>query len=623
MKIFFIKSQILAEQKNKFYQFFAICRLGRLNKKWLAISFVFLLIATTLEGFSFSLLVPFLKQASNQGSYEGWRNIPVVSDILARIGFSQWSSRIEWLLAVIVVIACLRQVILYVSQVLYQSVTLTFETRIRAEGFERMLTFGCGYFDRQKKGEIHNILMRYTQEISAMLADVFFVCQHALFGLIYAVVLLKVSPQLCLISIILIPLFYFTFRGILKKIHALYRKILKQEQKNHGVSYDIFSNIKLIKGFAQEDWEKRQFFQHEKGRAKDGLMAYALYYLISPVQEIFITLGITVIIWISYLHMFKNDPAFLIKLIVSLLLFRRTLSAVNAVLTYWAQILRRVQCFQEFYQLLTPSADKEILIEGTKSLTEIANGIQYAGVTMRYKGQKNVLNGVSFFIPKGSFTAIVGTTGSGKTTIADLLLRFYEYQEGDILIDGVSLRDYSLKSLRGAIGQVSQETLVLNDTVFNNIKYAKPEASESEIMEAAKNAHVLEFLARQNDGMQTVVGDKGVKLSGGELQRLSLARVFLRDPKILILDEATSALDSISEKLIQSALHKLTRYNRIIIAIAHRLSTIAEADRILVLENGRIVEQGTKEKLLETKGAFYKFWQAQQVIGSDDKPLGC
>ena len=609
----FMHNETLSGQKKKLERLLAVCQLGQLKKKWLGTSFTFLLIATALEGFSFGLLVPFLKQASNQGRYEGWRNIPVVNDILTHIGFYEWSARIEWLLIVIVVVVCLRQVVLYASQVLFQAVIYSFEAALRATGFARMLTFGCGYFDRVKQSEAHNVLMRFTQEIPYLLTDVFFFTQSVFFTMVYAIVLLNVSVHLCILSIVLMPLFYFMLKGLLSRIQFLYKQILRHEQAGHGDSHDAFANLKLVKAFNREAWEAERFQQNEKARAKDSLMAHALYYLMAPTQEVFATLGLAAIIWISYSFLFQNDPSFLIKLIVSLLLFKRSLSAINSALSHWAQIMRRANYFRELEELLELSADKQIAYGGARLLNAIKSGIEFRGVSMGYEPSRLILEDVSFCIPKGSFTAIVGATGAGKSTIAELLLRFYDYQSGDILIDGISLKEYDISSLRRAIGYVPQETLVLNDTIYNNIKYAKPDAADSEILEAVQKANVGEFVQRQSEGLNTIGGDKGVKLSGGELQRLSLARMFLRDPEIIILDEATSALDSISENLIQDSLKSFCDGRRIVIAIAHRLSTIQNASQVIVIADGRVVESGVYQDLLERRGAFFKLWDAQKT----------
>lgn len=587
--------------------------LGQLRFRWLALSLALLFIATIFEGFSFGLLIPFLKQAAGMGTYEGWRNIAVIGPLLQKINFESLSSRVDYLLIVIVLAVIIRQAASYSSQLLYYIAVQLFETRLRMVAYERILSYGCSFFDNVKKGEIHNTLMRFTQEIADLCRHSFTLLQALFFVTIYLIVLVNISLPLSVTAIAMAPLFYFLLRVLFKSIHRFYKKILKQEQSAHGFSFDIFSNIKLVKSMGREKDERDKFNQHERGRCRDSVLAYSLYLLIPPLQEILMTIGIGSIIWIALNYYLKDDSSFLIKLIVSLLLFRRAVGVLNNFFSNVPQVIRRLPYVQEYERLVDPSK-KGIVISKGQALQDIKKGIEYREVSMSYAETSNetVLHNISLFIPAGSFTAVVGTSGAGKSTLMELLPRFYDYQKGDILIDGVSLREFDMQSLRASIGFISQDTLVLNDTIYNNIRYAKPNASEEEIKEAAEKARVSDFIKNLPDGIHAFIGDKGVRLSGGELQRLAVARVILRKPKILLLDEATSALDSVSEQLIQESLEEIAS-NCTTIAIAHRLSTIRHATQVVVLEQGRIVECGKPEDLIAKKeGRFSRYWQAQK-----------
>ncbi len=586
-----------------------LAALGQLKIHFLAASFVLLLIATVFEGFSFGLLVPFLKQAAGMGAYEGWKSIPVVGTALKTMHFESISHRIDWILFIIVAAVIIRQLTAYGSQMLYYAATLMFEAKLRIAGYERLLSYGCSFFDSSKKGELHNTLMRFTQEVAEMMRQIFALFQNSFFAVVYIVVLINVSPPLSITAMVLAPIFYGFLRTIFSHIHRLYKQILRHEQKNHGLSYDVFSNIKLVKAMGRESDESENFKTTEQGRARDNILAYSLYLVVAPLQEILMTLGIAVIIWVAFAFYFKNDPSFLIKLIVSLLLFRRALSVLNSFFSTYPQVIRRIPFVQE-YRALVEVSDKEVVSSGSKAFVTLAKGIEYRGVSMGYSDKEPILHNVSLFIPTGSFTAIVGASGTGKSTLVELLPRFYEFQSGEILIDDIPIRQYDLKTLRQSMGFVAQDTLVLNDTIYNNIVYAKPNASEAEVLEAADQAKVSDFTKGLANGLYTAIGDKGVKLSGGELQRLAIARVILRKPQILILDEATSALDSVSEQMIQETLDHLAK-GRTTIAIAHRLSTIRHADLIVVIDHGEIAEQGTLDNLLSRKGLFYRYWQAQ------------
>jgi len=595
--------------RNKALNLKSLMTFGQLRTGLLSASFVLLLIAAIFEGFSFGLLVPFLKQAAGMGAYEGWKNIPFLGQTLKSLHFEGVSHRIDLLLCIIVCAVIFRQVCSYVSQVLFYSATSIFEANLRINGYEKLLSYGCVFFDSVKKGEIHNTLMRFTQEVAELMRQLFGLCQNLFFLVIYILVLINVSIPLSLTALAIAPLFYGVLRSLFNTILGLYNKILKQEQKNHGLSFDVFSNIKLVKAMGREKDESRTFKEQELGRTRDNVLAYCVQLLIGPLQEVLMTMGIAVIIWISFAYYFKDDPSFLIKLIVSLLLFRRTVGALSSLFSSYPNVIRRLPFVREYRNLLEPS-NKGLISFGNMELDNLHKGIEYRDVSMGYSKNQPVIKDVSFFVPVGSFTAIVGASGTGKSTLVELLPRLYEYQSGVILVDDIPLHEFSLDSLRRGIGFVSQDTLVLNDTIFNNIAYAKTNASEKEVLEAAEKAKVTDFTKKLPEGMRTQIGDKGVKLSGGELQRLSIARVILRSPKILVLDEATSALDSISEKLIQDSLTVLAK-GRTTIAIAHRLSTIQNADSIIVMDCGRVVEQGTMEGLMKNKGLFFNYWNTQ------------
>lgn len=587
----------------------ALFKLGRLKTCYLFISFCLLLIAAAFEGFSLGLLVPFLKQAAGMGNYDGWKTIPLMGTLLKQLQFEKLLHRIDLILILLVLVVFIRQVATYMSQVLYGFVTYSLEERLRVLGYQKLLSYGCSFFDAQKKGEIHNVLMRFTQQVAYLLSALFSIWYSIFFACVYIVVLWKVSPQLCLISFVLGPFFYLFTHNLLHVIQRLYRQILKNEQSGHGLSLDIFSNIKLVKALGREEIEAKTFARFERSRAKDSILAHNIQGVISPLQEVLMTAGLALIIWISFNYYFKNDPTFLIKMIVSLLLFRRALQSFNGLISSAPEILKHYPYVGALNRLLDES-DKHVVRYGTKRLAAIKQGIEYRNVSMGY-GDSVTLKNISCFISAGSFTAIVGASGAGKTTLVELLLRFYEYQAGDILVDGISVRDYDIVSLRRSIGFVSQETLVLNDTLYNNIIFSRPEATRAEVLTAARKAHVLEFVENLEKGLDTIIGDRGIKLSGGELQRLSIARVMLQKPFTLVLDEATSALDSISEQYIQKSLTELSS-GCTTLAIAHRLSTIKNAEKIIVLEQGSIQEMGGYLELLSKQGGFFRrYWEAQ------------
>jgi ATP-binding cassette, subfamily B, heavy metal transporter len=246
--------------------------------------------------------------------------------------------------------------------------------------------------------------------------------------------------------------------------------------------------------------------------------------------------------------------------------------------------------------------------------------IRFEDVNFSYEARRQILHDVSFAVPAGATVAVVGHSGSGKSTLARLLFRFYDVSEGRITVNGVDIRDVTQASLRAAIGIVPQDTVLFNDTILYNIQYGRPDATADDVIEAARAAHIHEFIAALPDGYDTVVGERGLKLSGGEKQRVAIARALLKDPQILVFDEATSALDSKSEKAIQAELDRIAQ-GRTTLVIAHRLSTVMDADEILVMEHGRIVERGTHRALLERGGHYAQMWALQQLEAAEREAM--
>jgi subfamily B ATP-binding cassette protein MsbA len=282
---------------------------------------------------------------------------------------------------------------------------------------------------------------------------------------------------------------------------------------------------------------------------------------------------------------------------------------LRALFKLFATIQSSLACSERVFSIL--DLEEEKIKEGTKELANFNQSIVFENVSFKYPSRSTaVLTKVNVRLEKTKILAIVGMSGAGKTTLVDLLFRFHEPSTGSISIDGINIKDYTLKSLRSSLALVSQETFLFNDTVRKNIAYGRPNASEDDILRASKAAHVDSFVKNFEDGYSTIIGERGVKLSGGQRQRISIARAILRNAPILVLDEATSALDSDSEKSVQDALHNLMKY-RTIFMIAHRLSTITHAHSIIVLDRGEIVEVGTHEKLLSSSGLYKKYYEMQ------------
>ena len=411
--------------------------------------------------------------------------------------------------------------------------------------------------------------------------------------------------SLAIILFIGLPLLFVPFRLIGIKIRKIYHNCFGRIAEVFSRMHETFSCIKIVKAYDTEKREEEIFRTANRRYLRQVFRGIKYQQLLSPMMELVSVLAVVVFILYSY-----GDGINVTKLTALLapaFMASRPIKDLSKVIVL---IQRSMAAADRFFELLD---DDRTLPEkpGAAEMTSFQKEIRLDRVVFHYDSAV-IVDDVSFSIKKGEVVAVVGETGSGKTTVANLIARFYDVSEGSITIDGVDVRDFSISSLRKQIGVVTQEALLFNDTIAHNIAYGKPEATQEEIEAAAKLANAHDFIVNGHhaDGYDTVVGEKGFKLSGGEKQRVSIARAILRNPPILILDEATSALDTITEHLVQEALNRVMN-NRTVFVIAHRLSTIQNADKILVLDKGKIIECGTHEKLLALDGFYRKLYDTQ------------
>jgi subfamily B ATP-binding cassette protein MsbA len=363
-----------------------------------------------------------------------------------------------------------------------------------------------------------------------------------------------------------------------------------------------------VRAFGMEDMESKKFNSFS-GSFLNVMKKNVKYVEIpSPFLEFLGVISASVILWYGGFQVLtdKVSQGTFLAFIVGLFMMY---APVRLLIKLYANIQSSLAAAERVFYIL--DLEEEKINEGNLELLGLKKSIEYQDISFKYPSRDTqILSEINIVLEKSKILAIVGMSGSGKTSLVDLLFRFHDPLSGKILIDGVNIKDYTLKSLRGSLSLVSQETFLFNDTIRKNIAYGRPDASEVDIVEAAKAAHVDLFANSFDDGYDTIIGERGVKLSGGQRQRISIARAILRNSSILVLDEATSALDSESEKSVQDALNNLME-DRTTFMIAHRLSTIKHADSIIVLDKGKIVEVGTHEKLLSNSGLYQKYYQMQ------------
>jgi ATP-binding cassette, subfamily B, bacterial MsbA len=481
--------------------------------------------------------------------------------------------------------------------------------RIRTRLFEQLQSLSLSYYSTSRSGDLIN---SFTTEIAHI--KQFFNIFSALITksstlVAYVVSMFWLSWQLTLAAVALYLLLSVGLSYLIARVREASFAVPKANGELASVAIQFINGIRTVKGSASENFERKRFYQASIGviQAEDRVATIS-----ASVQPLAEGVGSTILIFMVILafnlFVFKGGLHTGSLLTFMFVIFRMMplVSQVNGMRESLSRFQGSIASIKELLQ----TSDKPYLDNGYRQFTGLEKQINFSLVDFGYEPSSLVLEDIDLTIEKGQVTALVGGSGAGKSTLVDLVARFYDPTQGCILLDGQNLKNFDIASVRRKMAIVSQDTFIFNASVRANIAYGIEEISEESIWQAAQLAHAVEFIQELPDGINTVLGDRGVRLSGGQRQRIAIARALLRNPDILILDEATSALDSVTEKLIQESLEKLSK-GRTVIAIAHRLSTIANADKVVVLEQGRIVEEGSYRDLLENKGELWNYHQMQ------------
>ena len=422
-----------------------------------------------------------------------------------------------------------------------------------------------------------------------------------------------------LIVVFLTVISYTFFTVYYSSLRKIYRTQMNSSDEDANTkSLDALINYETVKHFNNEQIEEERFDEAMSGYEKASSKVLTSLAFLNFGQTAIFTIGLTICMLMSGIEVSKGNQT-----IGDFVLVNALLMQLSIPLNFFGFIYREISQGMIDLRSLFSVLKIEPEIKDKKNAIEMSfekTDIEFKNVSFSYDNKRNVLNKINFKIPSGSSLAIVGPTGAGKSTISRLLFRFYDVSSGSILVNGKDVRDITQVSLRKNIGVVPQDTVLFNDTIYYNLSYGKINADEKEIWEVARRAKLSELIKTLPDGMSTVVGERGLKLSGGEKQRVAIARTLLKNPPILILDEATSSLDTLTEKEIKVSLNNLAK-KRTSIIIAHRLSTIVDADKILVFEKGKIIEQGTHIQLLKKKGLYADMWNTQQTIEKAEETL--
>ena len=503
-----------------------------------------------------------------------------------------------------------KNIFLYIKNITLAYIQFNLITNLRVRLYAHLQRMSMSYFDKSQSGELSSIVLNDVSNMRVAFGTSF----HKLFVepiniILFVSLLLIINLKLALIAILIVPLTGAIVILIGRSIRRKSKRTAEKIARIMSIMAENLNSIRVVKSFSMEPFETKRFTGEQEryyqlifGRAKLRLIA-------SPITEMIgAFIGVS-LLWIGGHDvlvagsMSSEDFIRFILILFSVLGPIRNLSNVSVELQKGFASADRV-----FDVLDTPISIRSK--PGAVKISGLNDKISFNDVCFNYDGTDSVINNISFKIKKGTVTALVGSSGAGKSTVADLIPRFYDVVDGSVSIDGVNVKDIEIRSLRQMMGIVSQETILFNDTIGSNIKYGLQNVSEERMKNAAKNANALDFINEQPEGFNTVIGEKGVRLSGGQRQRIAIARGILKNPPILILDEATSSLDTESEHLVQIAIDNLMA-ERTVLVIAHRLTTVENADNILVMDDGKIVASGTHQELLSQGGLYTRLYNKQ------------
>jgi len=511
---------------------------------------------------------------------------------------------LELICGVIVLSAFMANLFRYLSQRTMENLRVHTLLNFRRAAFNNVMNLHLGFFTNERKGDIMSKIASDVQVVQfSVTGTLQVVFKEPLTLIAYMALLFNMSAKLTFYSLLIIPVSAFVISRIVKRLKR--QAIASQESYGNMISYldEALSGVKIIKAFNATNFIKDRFDRENYAYSSILKSMARRQQLASPVSEFFgISMVAGIVLYGGYLVLNNTSPLTAPVFITYIALFSQVMRPAKAISDAFSNIHSGIAAGERVLALI----DEKPLINdkpGAMEIKDFNEGIHFNNVSFAYQ-DRDVLKSITFTVPKGKTVALVGPSGGGKSTLMDMIPRFIEPQSGEILIDDKNIQDVTMHSLRALMGVVNQESILFNDSIYNNIAFGSSNASREQVETAARIANAHEFILETEQGYDTNIGDRGTKLSGGQRQRICIARAILNNPPIMLLDEATSALDTESEKVVQDALNNLMK-NRTSLIIAHRLSTIQNADIIVVLENGKIVEQGQHAELMNN-GKLYR-----------------
>ena len=510
----------------------------------------------------------------------------------------------------IILMSFLSNLFRYLGQRVMETMRVRSLQRLRNRVYDNVMGLHVGYFNNERKGDIISKISSDVQVVQFCITNTLLVAFRDPFMIVgFLIALVMISWKLTIFSVIFLPVVALVIGSIVKRLRKSATAAQERFADMVSLMDESLTGIKILKGYNATDYIRNKFHDINGLFSRISLSMARRQQLASPTSE-FLGISAAAVLMVYGGSLVLSGDLEASAFVAYLSIFTQITRPLRSFTDSFANINQGIAAGERVLALLDEKSKITNAPDAVR-MTGLHDEIEFRDVRFSYDN-KEVICGVKFKIRKGETVALVGPSGGGKSTLSDLIPRFYDIQGGAILIDGVDIRQYDIESLREYMGVVSQETILFNDTIANNLRLGKQDATDEEIRQAAVVANAHNFIMETEHGYQTNIGDRGMKLSGGQRQRLSIARAVLKNPEILILDEATSALDTESEKLVQEALNALLK-GRTSLVIAHRLSTIHNADRIIVIEKGRIAEQGTHQQLMERHGIYARLIEMQQV----------
>lgn len=626
----FLKSTIFAPMK-EFLQI--LRRFVPPYKKYLGLSILFNILSAVLNIFSFAALIPILQilfqvdggiRVNEYMHWNGdWGSIKEVATNNLYYYIQEFIVAHSASTALLVIglflafMTFLKTGAYFLSSATIIPIRTGIVRDIRNQIYQKINSLSLSFFSEERKGDIIARMSGDVQEVeNSIMSSLDMLFKNPILILFYFITLICISWQLTLFTILFVPPFGWFMGVVGKKLKAHSIEAQALWSDTMSMVEETLGGLRIIKAFCAEEKMNKRFNQVNSSYRDNIMRVNIRQQMAHPMSEFLGTILIVVVLWfggILVLDYGRIDGPTIIFYLVMLYSIINPLKEFSKASYNIPKGLASMERIDKILQAEVEIKDKET----PEHISSFEHQIEFRHVSFAYTDRKSaelvyVLKDINLVIPKGKTVALVGQSGSGKSTMVDLIPRYYDVQEGEVLIDGINVKDLAVHDLRMLIGNVNQEAILFNASFKDNIRFGKTDATDEEIANAAKIANAYEFITKSEHGFDTNIGDRGGRLSGGQRQRVSIARAILKNPPILILDEATSALDTESERLVQDALEKLMK-TRTTVAVAHRLSTIKHADEICVLHEGRIVERGTHEELIEKKGYYKKLHDMQQV----------